>query len=184
MAKLISKTYGEALFELAVEEEKTEVMLEEISGIRQVFLNNPEYLKFLTHPRISVEEKIKTTEEIFSGRIEKQLLGFLGLIITKGRSENMMEILEYFLDKVKEFKGIGVAYVTTPFELKDDKKQAVSERLLATTSYRQMEMHYAVNPALLGGMQIRIGDRVVDSSIQTKLSRLEKDLLKVQVGQE
>ena len=181
MAKLISKTYGEALFELAVEEEKTDVMLEEIDGVKNVFLENPEYLKFLNHPRIPVEEKIKTTENIFAGRIDKQLVGFLSIIITKGRCENLMEILEYFLDRVKEFKGIGVAYVTTPFELKKEKKEAIRKKLLATTSYKEMEMHYAVKPELLGGMQIRIGDRVVDSSIQTKLNQLQRDLLKVQV---
>ena len=62
MAKLISNIYGEALFELAVEEEKTDAMLEEIDGIKNVFLENPEYIKFLNHPRISAEEKIKTTE--------------------------------------------------------------------------------------------------------------------------
>ncbi len=181
MAKLISKTYGEALFELAVEEEKTDVMLEEIAGIRQVFEENPEYLKFLTHPRISVQEKVKTTEEIFTGKIDRQLLGFLGIIISKGRCDSMLEILEYFLDRVKEFKGIGVAYVTTPFELNEDRKDAVCKKLLATTSYKQMEMHYSINADLLGGMQIRIGDRVVDSSIQTKLNQLQRDLLKVQV---
>ena len=74
MAKLISKTYGEALFELAVEEEKTDAMLEEIEGMKQVLLDNPEYLKFLNHPRISVEEKIETTENIFTGKIDKQLI--------------------------------------------------------------------------------------------------------------
>ena len=47
MAKLISKTYGEALFELAVEEEKTDAMLEEIEGIKQILLENQDYLKFL-----------------------------------------------------------------------------------------------------------------------------------------
>ena len=181
MAKLISKTYGEALFELAVEEGKTDVMLEEIQGMQQVLLENPDYLKFLNHPRISGEEKIKTTESIFDGRIDKQLIGFLSIIITKGRCENLMEILEYFLDRVKEFKGIGVAYITTPFELKEEKKEAICKKLLATTSYKEMEMHYAVEPKLLGGMQIRIGDRVVDSSIQTKLNQLQKDLLKVQI---
>ena len=181
MAKLISKTYGEALFELAVEEEKTDVMLEEIDGIKNVFLDNPEYQKFLNHPRIPVEEKMKTTETIFTGRIDKQLIGFLSIIITKGRCENLMEILDYFLDRVKEFKGIGVAYITTPYELKEEKKEAICKKLLATTSYKEMEMHYDVKAELLGGMQIRIGDRVVDSSIQTKLNQLQKDLLKVQI---
>ena len=181
MAKLISKTYGEALFELAVEEEKTQIMLEEIDGIKNVFLDNPEYLKFLNHPRIPVEEKVKTTETIFQGKMDKQLIGFLGIIIQKGRCENLLEILDYFLDRVKAFKGIGVAYVTTPFELKEDKKEAICKKLLATTSYKEMEMHYATDPKLLGGMQIRIGDRVVDSSIQTKLNQLQRDLLKVQI---
>ena len=181
MAKLISKTYGEALFELAVEEGKTDIMLEEIAGMKKVFQDNAEYLKFLNHPRISAEEKVKTTESIFAGKIDKELVGFLSIIITKGRCENLMEILDYFLDRVKAFKGIGVAYVTTPFELKKDKKEAICKKLLATTSFKEMEMHYAVKPELLGGMQIRIGDRVVDSSIQTKLNQLQRDLLKVQV---
>ena len=183
MAKLISKTYGEALFELAVEEEKTDAMLEEIDGMKQILLQNPDYLKFLNHPRISAEEKIKTTENIFSGRIDKELVGFLNIIISKGRCANLMEILEYFLDRVKEFKGIGVAYVTTPFELKEEKKEAICKKLLATTSYKEMEMHYDVKEELLGGMQIRIGDRVVDSSIQTKLNQLQRDLMKLQIEQ-
>ena len=181
MAKLISKTYGEALFELAVEEEKTDAMLEEIEGIKQILLENQDYLKFLNHPRISVEEKVTATENIFVGKIDKQLVGFLGIIIQKGRCDNLIDILQYFLDRVKEFKGIGVAYVTTPYELKKDKKEAICKKLLATTSYKEMEMHYDVKKELLGGMQIRIGDRVVDSSIQTKLNQLQKDLLKIQI---
>ena len=181
MAKLISKTYGEALFELAVEEEKTDAMLEEIEGIKQILLENQDYLKFLNHPRISVEEKVTATENIFVGKIDKQLVGFLGIIIQKGRCDSLIDILQYFLDRVKEFKGIGVAYVTTPYELKEDKKEAICKKLLATTSYKEMEMHYDVKEELLGGMQIRIGDRVVDSSIQTKLNQLQKDLLKIQI---
>ena len=169
------------MFELAVEEEKTDAMLEEIEGIKQILLENQDYLKFLNHPRISVEEKVTATENIFVGKIDKQLVGFLGIIIQKGRCDNLIDILQYFLDRVKEFKGIGVAYVTTPYELKEDKKEAICKKLLATTSYKEMEMHYDVKKELLGGMQIRIGDRVVDSSIQTKLNQLQKDLLKIQI---
>ena len=181
MAKLISKTYGEALFELAVEEEKTEVMLEEITGIKEIFVNHPDYLKFLIHPRISVEDKITSVKEVFDGKIDSQILGFLEIIISKSRTDSMMEILDYFLDRIKAFKGIGVCYVTTPVPLSENKKEAICKKLLDTTSFKEMEMHYDIEPSLLGGMQIRIGDRVVDSSIQTKLNRLQKDLLKVQV---
>ena len=181
MAKLISKTYGEALFELAVEEEKTEVMLQEISEIKKIFSEHQDYLKFLTHPRISAEDKTKSIKEVFENKVDSQILGFLELVILKARTENMMEILEYFLDRMKAFKGIGVCYVTTPMVLSEEKKEALCKKLLDTTSFKEMEMHYEIEPALLGGMQIRIGDKVVDSSIQTKLNRLQKDLLKVQI---
>lgn len=181
MAKLISKTYGEALFELAVEESNADILLEEISGVKQVLCDNPDYLRFLNNPRISAQEKVTTSENIFSGRVSRELVGFLKVIILKGRCDTLLEILEYFIDRMKEHKGIGVAYITTPQALKEEKKEEIREKLLRTTSFKQMEMHYATNPDLLGGMQIRIGDRVVDSSIQTKLNQLQKELLSLQV---
>lgn len=181
MAKLISKTYGEALFELAVEEATADGMLDEIVGIRKVLCDNPEYLRFLNNPRIPAEEKVKTTKEIFTGRVSRELVGFIALIIQKGRCDSLFPILDYFISRMKEFKGIGVAYVTTPQALKEEKKDRIREKLLSTTSFKEMEMHYEINPSLLGGMQIRIGDRVVDSSIQTKLNQLQKELLSLQV---
>jgi len=90
-------------------------------------------------------------------------------------------ILTYFLDSVKELKGIGVAYVTTPFELQAVQKDQVELKLLDTTSYRKMEMHYLIEESLIGGMIIRIGDRVVDGSVSTKLNELQKQLLKIQL---
>ena len=118
----------------------------------------------MTHPKILKEEKLKILEAVFKGRVSDELTGFMTIIIKKDR-----------------FKGIGVAYVTTPFVLDEMKKAAVKERLLATTSYRKMEIHYNVDEGLIGGMVIRIGDRVVDSSVRTKLEELKRQLLKARL---
>ena len=182
MAKLISKTYGEALFELAVEENKTDIFMEEILAVRAAIKQNPDLSALMNHPKIVKEEKIQVMENIFKGRVSEELVGFLKLIISKDRYGEIDEILEYFLDKIKEFKGIGVAYVTTPFPLDEIKKSIVEDKLLETTSYNSMEMHFDVDATLIGGMVIRIGDRVVDSTIKTKLTELEKQLLKLQLA--
>ena len=182
MAKLISKTYGEALFELAVEENKVDVFAEEISAILDILKQNPEFLQLLNHPKIAKEEKLKVVDNVFGGKVEKEVLGFLNIIVTKERNKELEAILVYFLDEVKAMKGVGVCYVTTPMELKDAQKDAVVKRLLETTDFKTMEMHYAVDESLIGGMVIRIGDRVVDSSILTKLSNLEAQLLKIQLA--
>lgn len=182
MAKLISKTYGEALFELAVEENKIDAFLEEVIAVQKALQDNPELYKLLNHPKISKEEKTKVMENIFKGRISDEVTGFLTLIISKERSKELDAILQYFIQRVKEEKGIGTAYVSTAVPLNEIQKAQVEEKLLATTSYQKMEMIYTVDKSLIGGMVIRIKDRVVDSSIKTKLSEIKKQLYKIQLG--
>ena len=83
------------------------------------------------------------------------------------------------MGKVKEYKRIGVGYVSSAMELDAAEKKEIEAKLLATTSYKTMEMHYTVDPGLIGGLVIRIGDHVVDSSIRTKLEGLKRELFKV-----
>lgn len=181
MAKLISKTYGEALFEIAMEENKMDVLFEEVQATAQILKENPELHRLLMHPKISKEEKISVMESIFKGRVSDELTGFLNLIIQKERYGDLNAVLQYFMDKVKEEKGIGVAYVTTAMELKESQKKQIVEKLLTTTGYKEMEMHFAVDESVIGGMVIRIGDRVVDSTIKSKLELLKKQLYKIQM---
>ena len=181
MAKLISKTYGDALFELAVEEKKVDSLLEEIVQLQKVLKENDEFSKLMTHPKINKEEKLQVVENVFKGRVSDELLGFLTIIISKDRYQEIDEILDYFLAEVKKYKGIGVATVTTAIPLRDEQCKKIEQKLLDTTDYKSMEMNYELDATLIGGMVIRIGDRVVDSSISTKLNELQKDLLKVQI---
>lgn len=182
MAKLVSKIYGEALFELAIEEEKVDVFMEEIEGIKDVLAGNQEFGKLINHPKISKEEKVSVLENVFKGRICDELTGFLTLIVMKDRYGELDAILDYFLSEIKKFKGIGVATVTTATALLDEQKIRIEQRLLETTSHKQMEMNYAEDESLIGGMVIKIGDRVVDSSIRTKLNELTRQLMSIQLS--
>ena len=75
-----------------------------------------------------------------------------------------------------------MAWVTTAVELAPGQREAVKTKLLETSGYASMEMHYEVDASIIGGMIIRIGDRVVDSSVRTKLDGLKKQLLQIQLG--
>lgn len=182
MAKQVAKTYGDALFELSLEENVTDTLLEEAQGIRQILRQNPEFDKLMKHPRISREEKLGVAKNVFGGRISPQMMGFLELVIRKERYRELEAVLLYFEDRVRAQRRIGVAYVTTAAELSEEKKAAVLAKLLQTTSFLSFEMHYEVDASLIGGMVIRIGDRVVDSSIRHKLTEMKKDLLQIQLG--
>ena len=103
------------------------------------------------------------------------------MVISKGRYAQIDEILEYFLSEVKKINGVGVAFVKTPVELKPQQKANIEKRLLETTNFKKMEMHYSIDESLIGGMQIRIGDRVVDSSILTKINKLQQVMMKAMI---
>ncbi|MBQ9118507.1 MAG: ATP synthase F1 subunit delta [Lachnospiraceae bacterium] len=183
MAKLVSKVYGEALFELALEKQSVDTLFEEVLLVREALAENKEMIQMLAHPQIAREEKLSVVETIFRGRVSDDLTGFLLLIVDKGRAGELDAVLGYFLSKVKEYKKIGVVKVTSAVELSAEQKKSVEEKLLATTDYATVEMHYKVDAALIGGLIIRIGDRVVDSSIRTKLQQLEKQLQKIQISE-
>lgn len=182
MAKLVSKTYGEALFELALEDNTLDLVMEQVKEVQAVFSENEELLKLLNHPKISKEEKVSVIENIFKGRFSDTITGFLVIIVEKGRYNEIRSIFDYFTGKVREYKNIGVAYVNSATILNDVQKKQVEEKLLETTGYEKFEMHFHVDKELIGGMVIRIGDRVVDSSIKTKLEMMAKDLSRIQLA--
>lgn len=182
MAKLVANTYGEALFSLAVEENRVDDFYAEVKSIREILAANPEFDTLMNHPKITKEEKEKVISDVFSGRTSDEMTGFMKLLLRKERYGDIAGILDFFSAKVKEYKNIGVAYVTTAEALKDTQKASIQKKLLETTGCKEMEMHYSVDESLIGGVVIRIGDRVVDSSIKTKLEELKKELSDLQVG--
>ena len=154
MAKIVSKVYGDALFELALEKQSVTALYEEAEALRKIFRDNGELMQLLTHPKISKEEKEAAVKAIFDGRVSDDMAGFLVLVVDKGRAD----------------------------ELTDAQKEKLCEKLLATTDYATLEVNYRVDAALIGGLVVRIGDRVVDSSIRTKLSQMEKQLQRIQLS--
>ncbi|MDD7403829.1 MAG: F0F1 ATP synthase subunit delta [Butyribacter sp.] len=182
MAKLVSKTYGEALFEVAVEEGTIDSLMEETEAVLAIFQENEEYVKLLNHPKITVEEKVSMLKEAFAGKVSDQLTGLLTTVVEKGRFAEIENILSYFQEQVREYKKIGTAVVTSAVSLTQDEKDSIEDKLLKTTSYKSFRMQYSVDESLIGGIIIQIGDRVVDSSIRTKLANMAKDLSKIQLA--
>ncbi len=182
MAKVVSKIYGEALYDVAVAGNKTKEILAEIQGVREILRKNPEFVKLMLHPSVSKQEKLEITEKVFKGNCSEEMTGFLMTIVEKERFGELDATFSYVIDRVKEEQGIGVAFVTTPQELNASKRQEVRNKLQTTTDYRQLEVHFDTDESLIGGIVIRIGDRVADASVRTKLNDLTQQLLQIQLG--
>ena len=178
MAKLVSKVYGEALFEVAVDHGNAIRLMNETAELQKILEDNPDFDKLMKHPGIPKQEKLSMVEKVFRGRVSDDLAEFLKIVVTKERYGSLKAIFAYFTELVRESEGMGTAYVSTAVELTKEQKQAVREKLLRTTSYQSFDVY----STLIGGMVIRVGDRVVDSSIRTKLEDMKKQLLNIQLG--
>lgn len=181
MAKLVSETYGEALFSLGLEKGLVDSLMEEIIELNKILEDNPGFSKLMNHPDVGRDDKLSVLSNVFEGKLSDTLFGFLKVLIVKGRYGALNGIFDYYTGRYKEYHRIGVAYVRSAVELTEGQRDKIEKRLLETTGFDRMEMHFSVEKELIGGLVIRIGDRVVDSSVRTKLDGLQRQLLKVQL---
>ena len=193
MAKLVSKVDGDALFEASMEasgaaadaatgKQDIDTVFEEVSVMAEIWKENPDLNLVLNNPQIVKEEKLSILNQIFAGKISQNLMGFLAIIVEKDRQKDIPDIYEYFLNRVKEYKKIGTVSVTSAVDLSPAQKEQVEKKLLETTGCKKLDIAYAADKSLIGGMIIRIGDRVVDSSVKTQLYNLRRDLSSIQLG--
>ena len=133
-------------------------------------------MTLLVHPKIVKEEKIKVIESVFKGRVSDELTGLLCMLLEKGHARDIPSVMDYFTDQAKEYRHIGRATVTSAMALDDAHKKKIEQKLLDTTDYVSFEIDYKVDPELIGGIVIRIGDKVVDGSIRTRINNLTQSL--------
>lgn len=187
MAGVTARVYGSALFGAAKESGRLDGLLEEAQAVREGMLADCRLLELIGHPGISGSEKLAFIRTVLRGRVSPEMEGFVCLMTEKGRYREIAEALDDFEERVLKEKKIGVAWVCSPAELTPEQKSAVTGRLLELTSYQSFRMNYSVDPELIGGLKIRIGDRVIDSSLKTGLLRLRRTLMETplfQAGQE
>ncbi len=177
MARQVKVAYGNALFEVAMENNSLDATLEEVAFVKQSFLENEDLMKLLLHPNIEKDSKISVVESIYKGKISDELTGLLTMLINKGHQKDIVSVLDYVISAIKEEKGIGIAHISSAVELSKEQKDKIEQKLLETTEYKEIEGNYEVDKSLIGGLVIRISDTVVDSSLKTQINNLSRSLL-------
>ena len=105
------------MFSLALENDKLDTIWEEVRMIRQILSENPTFVKTICHPEITKQDQIKLLDDTFKGKVSDEVMGFFHVLADKKRLKELDAVLEYFDRSAKEYKKIGVVYVTVPMEL-------------------------------------------------------------------
>jgi len=178
MAKLVAKTYSEALFEVALEEEKVDLFLEEFEFIANTLNMYPDFFTLLKSPQIHVSEKKEIITEVFEDKLSLEMMNFLKIILDKNRSYYLPQIKDEYQKLVNNHKGIIEAIAITAIPLNDDDKLKLKEKLEGITG-KNIKISNKIDSSLLGGVLVRIGDKVIDGTIKGRLDELKDSLSQI-----
>jgi F-type H+-transporting ATPase subunit delta len=182
MAKLISKRYADAFFDLAAEQNKIDVFFDEAQFIYNSVANDSEFLKVLVHPDILSEEKLSMLESVFKGKVSEEFISLFALMLRKNRESEICATLKTFMDKVLAYKGITTAFVYSAAKLSEKQIAAIKEKLSANLN-KQVNIQTEVDKSLIGGVKISVDGHVIDGTIKKQLDDLKNGLLKIQPAQ-
>ncbi len=170
---LAAKRYAQACFELALERNELERWEADLSALGAA-LASSEALAFVENRRVS-----RAAKEEFLHRVLEEpaplVWNLVRLLATKGRLGLLPQIAQQFQTLLDEHRGIAHAQVLTAVPLSDDERASLAQRLSELTG-KQVTVELHEEPALLGGLVARIGDRLIDGSTRTKLIALKREL--------
>ena len=170
----VATEYAQAVFDTATEKGELDVWRADLNIIAAT-VREPTLSGMLRSASLSPSQKMEAISRRLV-RVGSQTLNFVRLLIEQDRIELIDQILSEY-ERLLDTHYLGVEYVeiTTAIPLDEEQKERISRRLSEITS-KQIRLSTLTNPSILGGMIIRIGDRVIDGSVRNKLIELKQSL--------
>ncbi|WP_338450213.1 F0F1 ATP synthase subunit delta [Niallia oryzisoli] len=173
----VANRYAYALFQLAKEKQLLEPMEEELRVVREVVSGNTGLNTVLKSPKVSKQEKEQLIRKAFSA-VNPYVLNTLLILIDRHREDHIAQVADQFITLANEEKGIAEATVVSTRLLTEEESKALSSTFAAKVGKKSLRIENKVDSNLLGGVKVRIGNRIFDGSLQGKLERLERQLLR------
>jgi len=177
---VVAKRYADALFQLASEKNSVDQLISELQIVKEVFQNNNEISDFLNHPRVNNDEKMKLIDEAFE-KCDEDVIHTIKILVERHRIDIMTLIVDAFIEQYNETNGIAAATVYSVREISDDEKEKIAASLKKQLNKKSISIVNIVDPSLLGGIRIRVGNTIYDGSIRGKLNRIKHNIGSVSI---
>ena len=171
----IASRYAKSLLDLALEQNKLDTVLKDIEAFNK-YVENRDLFLLLKSPIINVSKKKQVFKALFDGKFDELTTSFFDIILRKGREMHLPEISGEFINQYRTFKAITTATLITATEMSSDKVDLIKKALLESKiTEKELELETQIDPSIIGGFVIKIGDKLYDASISHKLDRLKKE---------
>ncbi len=171
-----AKRYVKALFELARSQKGLDALADDMKKAARIFDAHPELVKFLGNPVVNHSGKVEAVRKIFAEGFSPLFGRLINMLAARKRLELMPDIAELFNRHYKKFRGIVEADVTVAVPVDEKMKEVFARKVKEISGKDNIELHFHVNPEIIGGYIIQIGDLRVDDSVQGKLRKIKQKL--------
>ncbi|WP_144551637.1 F0F1 ATP synthase subunit delta [Bacillus sp. X1(2014)] len=173
---MVAKRYALALLNIAKETNSLGVIEEELRVVKEVVQYNPELKAILNSSKLSLAKKKEIIKTAFAS-VNVNVLNTLLILIDRHREDQIIDLADEFLELANEEMGVAEAEVYSTRALTDAEREAISSVFAAKIGKKSLKIENIVDSNLLGGIRLRIGNRIYDGSLRGKLDRLERKLL-------
>ena len=172
----VATRYAKSLLGLVAEKGNLEEAFNDMVLINKTVSENHDLHVLLKSPVVNAEKKVSILTAIFEKHVSKVTMLFITLITKNRRESALPEIADAFVAQYKAMKGITIASVTSATVLADDAKKKIAD-LVQKEVGGTVELQLEINPELIGGFILRIGDKQLDTSILSKIGDLRQEFM-------
>lgn len=173
--QVVAQRYADALFDLAKGQGTLDQVDGDLAGLVSVMHDHPDLATIWNSPIVSTEDKKATLRQLFEGKIDAMVLNTLLLMFDNKRGETVGALQEAFRDRFNDHRKRTQVKVKAAMPLDEREERELQEQLAKTTG-REIRMQVAIDPELIGGMVVTIGDQVIDNSLKGRLEALAHTL--------
>ena len=170
----VAKRYAQGLLNFTQEAGSTDSVYTEMVDLAKTVAGSKELQNFFASPVIEGKKKISIALEIFKD-FSPVTQSLLQLIIKQGREQHMQNIAQEFINKVDEINGVQRVTLTTAAQLSEENISKVLKSSSLLNHDNKFEISTVIDPSLLGGYILRVGDQQIDASVRSKLGKLRKE---------
>ena len=173
---VVAKRYGVALFELAQEKAQVDIVQQELLEVKKVFQMNQELEQLLTNPKLAMTKKKELLANLFQ-EANPLIQNTLYVMLEKNRLAEIVNTIDEFIEYANEAAGIAEAKVFSTRVLTAEESQGISTAFAAKVGRQSLQIDNIIDPTLIGGIRVQIGNHIYDGSLSAKLERMQQDLI-------
>lgn len=163
--------YGEALYALALEESIANQLLSELTVLDRCFRENPDFIRLLSSPNLSKQERVALLDSSFRGKLHPYVLNFLKILTEKGYMKHFSDCCTAFEEHYNLDHGILPVTVITATPLTQEQSDKLTRKLSRTTG-KQIKLLGKVDPTVLGGVRLDYDGKRLDDTVSHRLDAI------------